>query len=150
MAKIKVYNNNTRKRHSSYRPKKYTKNTTYPKGKGDDDYFNIALKEEDNTYIYEKILKDNEFSQFNDYDNYKEQRNNTINIINNYHPNEEEKDNKNEKEVKVEIKKKRRKTATNNNHTKKEKEKDKEVVVKENGKVIVKSSGAKNLKELLG
>jgi len=143
--KNSYYNNSKRKRYGSYHPKKYPKINLF--SKGDDDYFNIALNNQDNTNIYSTIT--NEYLKYNDDDNYyEEEKGKTITIDNKKEDNPKEKE-KEHKEDAKEIKIKRRRTTSNINKVKLKKklEKGKKEEIK---KVTIKNSGAKNLKDLLG
>ena len=125
---------------------KYQKNIKY--SKGDEDYFNLALKD-DNTYVYSTI---NQVYQFTDNNNdYEDERNKTVTITDySIKKDEDIKENKNNDKEEKRVKKKKRRHTINVNENKEKKEKEKDVIVKDNGKVVVKTSGAKNLKELLG
>lgn len=143
--KNSYYNNSKRKRYGSYHPKKYPKINLF--SKGDDDYFNIALNNQDNTNIYSTIT--NEYLKYNDDDNYcEEEKGKTITIDNKKEDNPKEKE-KEHKEDAKEVKIKRRRTTSNINKVKVKKklEKGKKEEIK---KVTIKNSGAKNLKDLLG
>ena len=141
------YNNQRRKRQGSYHPKKYPKNI-FPKG--DEDYFNIALRDQDNTNVYSTIA--NDYNYYND-NYYNNERNKTIAYEEENYKKEEKNEDEikneenNNKEEKKEIKKKRRKTAVN---PKPKDKKNKDIISKGEGKVTIKTSGAKNLKDLLG
>jgi hypothetical protein len=144
------YYNQRRKRQGSYHPKKYPKNI-FPKG--DEDYFNIALRDQDNTNVYSTIA--NDYNYYND-NYYNNERNKTITYgdgEDNYYKKEEKNEDEikneenNNKEEKKEIKKKRRKTAVN---PKPKDKKNKDIISKGEGKVTIKTSGARNLKDLLG
>ena len=129
------YSNPKRKRMASFNVKKSLKYI-----KGDDDYFNIALDDRDDTNIYTEIVND---IINNDYvDNYNERNKTIVNI-------KEEKIEE-DKEEKKEIKKKKRRNTNKVEKKTKEKKSKKDVIIKEDGKTIIKASGARNLKELLG
>ena len=136
-----MYYNPKRKRLASFNVNKKPKYI-----KGDDDYFNIALRNRDDTNIYTAIVND---IINNDYiDNYDE-RNKTFANERFYHKEEKIEEEKEEKkEGKKEVKKKRRNT--NQVGKIKEKTSKKDVIIKEEGKTVIKTSGAKSLKELLG
>ena len=143
--KKNIYHNNPkRKKLASFNVKQNLKFI-----KGDDDYFNIALKDRDDTNIYTEIVND---IINNDYiDNYDERNKTFANHKEEKIEEEKEEEKEKEKEQKEDkkvIKKKRKNT--NIVEKIKEKKSKKDIIIKEEGKTIIKTSGAKNLKELLG
>ena len=139
------YNNSKRKRIPSFNLKKQPNFL-----KGDDDYFNIALGDRDHTNIYTEIVND---IINNDYIDKYDERNKSFEYERNYNKEEkiEEEGKEEENERKKVVKKKRRNTHKVEKVEKiKEKKSKKDVIIKEEGKTIIKTSGAKSLKELLG
>ena len=138
------YNNSTRVRYgSTYYPRKYPKNLAYLKV--DDDYFNKALKYEDNVYatIANENIYNNDDNDFYYYE--KEEIYKTITVGNENNAQKQPKKEKEEKKDKKEMKMKRGNTIGNKSVKIRNKESK-----EENKKVTIKNSGAKNLKELLG
>ena len=116
--------------------------------KVDEDYFDKALRNNDDINIYSTILNDIINNDYIDIDY--EERNKTIIYETNTNKKEEKEgqENKNNiKEVKKEVKIKKRRNTNKNIKPKEKTDKD---IIKKEGKTIIKTSGAKNLKELLG